>query len=315
MEHYVTLFDSLFLPQGLALHASLERHAGDYTLWVVCMDEQTRTVLERLQLQHLRLINLADIETPELQAVKSGRSKVEYYWTLTPFTPKFVFERDPSVTRVTYVDADLWLRQRPYAIFKEFEASGKSVFITEHAFAPEYDISHRTGKYCVQFMIFVRERSETVRRWWADRCIEWCFGRTEDGKFGDQKYLDDWPERFGNEVHVLRDKELFQAPWNASRFPPSGAAAFHFHGLRLMRDRHVLLCGSHYTILPSTLEIIYRPYLKDLQEIIRKLSSAGFAPGPQVSRPIIFQRLDLAVLRCLTGFRNLTVPRIHRLQE
>jgi hypothetical protein len=34
MEHYVTLFDSLFLPQGLALHMSMERHAGVYTLWI-----------------------------------------------------------------------------------------------------------------------------------------------------------------------------------------------------------------------------------------------------------------------------------------
>ena len=31
MEHFVTLFDSLFLPQGLALHMSMERHAGKAT--------------------------------------------------------------------------------------------------------------------------------------------------------------------------------------------------------------------------------------------------------------------------------------------
>ena len=39
MEHYVTLFDSLFLPQGLALHASLQQHAGEHRLWVLCVDE------------------------------------------------------------------------------------------------------------------------------------------------------------------------------------------------------------------------------------------------------------------------------------
>ena len=45
MEHFVTIFDSLFLPQGLALHMSMERHIKKYTLWVLCVDRQTYFVL------------------------------------------------------------------------------------------------------------------------------------------------------------------------------------------------------------------------------------------------------------------------------
>ena len=47
MEHYVTLFDSLFLPQGLALHMSMERHAGNYTLWILCIDDAVHDVLTK----------------------------------------------------------------------------------------------------------------------------------------------------------------------------------------------------------------------------------------------------------------------------
>jgi hypothetical protein len=165
MEHYVTLFDSLFLPQGLALHASMERHAGSYTLWVLCMDEAAYDVLTSLHLPNLKLLALSHLETPELLAVKSGRTRGEYCWTLTPFAPRFVFEAASEVERVTYLDADLWFRKNPALIFREFTASGKGVQITDHAYAPEYDSTATSGQFCVQFMTFHRQRGEAVRKW------------------------------------------------------------------------------------------------------------------------------------------------------
>ena len=39
------MFDSWFLPQGLALHSSLQQHAGAYRLWILCMDDDTEQVL------------------------------------------------------------------------------------------------------------------------------------------------------------------------------------------------------------------------------------------------------------------------------
>ena len=101
MEHYVTLFDSFFLPQGLALHHSLERHAGSYRLWVLCMDVTVLEVLQKLDLPNVALIPLAEVETPALCQVKPLRTVGEYCWTLTPFTFGFVFDRDASSGRVT----------------------------------------------------------------------------------------------------------------------------------------------------------------------------------------------------------------------
>jgi hypothetical protein len=290
MEHYVTLFDSLFLPQGLALHMSMERHAGAYTLWILCMDERGHDALQRLHLPNVRLIALADVESPELLQVKPTRSRGEYCWTMTPFTPKMVFDRDSSVQRVTYLDADLWFRQSPCSIFAEFDESGKAVLITEHAYAPQFDQSHTSGKFCVQFTVFVRERSEPVRECWADQCIDWCYARLEDGKFGDQMYLNEWPTRFGDSVHVLERKEWVQGPWNTARFPPSEAVAFHFHGLRLFRGGKVLLT-DRYPIFRSTSEVLYKPYLQDLGEAISALRRIGIEVPPQLEKSFWLQRL------------------------
>jgi hypothetical protein len=274
MEHYVTLFDSSFLPQGLALHRSMIRHAGNFTLWILCVDDIAYSVLSRLALDKVRLLMLSDVETDELRSVKPGRSRGEYCWTLTPFAPRFVFEAEPTVRRVTYLDADLWFRRSPAPIFQELDAAGKHVLITDHAYAPEYDQSEEYGQYCVQFMTFVRNHGEVVRKWWEQRCIEWCFAKIENGKFGDQKYLDDWPERFPKDVHVLQHQEWTLAPWNSIRFPYSGAIFHHFHGLRLVDDENFVL-ADYYAVPPKVFKYVYIPYLTDLKSGCVLLNSVG----------------------------------------
>ena len=283
MEHYVTLFDSLFLPQGLALHKSLENYARSYTLWVLCMDDIAYQVLEKLNKPNIRLIALSEIETPELLAVKPGRTKAEYCWTLTPFTPKLVFERDKSVERVTYLDADMFFLADVSPIFDEFEASGKAVLITEHAYSPEYDQSATSGRFCVQFMTFERDKSEKVRSWWEARCVEWCFSRQENGKFGDQKYLDCWPDKFADDVHILQKQEWMLGPWNATRFAYSAGKVYHFHGLRILEKGKIYI--GDYPLPNPLLKYVYRPYSKTLHQVIDELRSQDFLIKPQREIP------------------------------
>lgn len=260
MEHFVTIFDSGFMPQGLALYSSLLKHAGPFKLWVICVDDLAKEYLDQRVLDNIHTISLKDVETPDLLKVKAKRSRAEYCWTLTPFSPKFVFDLDSSVSRVTYLDADLFFLKNPKPIFTEFDQSHKSVLITDHAYDPEYDHSASSGQYCVQFMTFRRnEAGERVRQWWQERCIEWCYARAEDGKFGDQKYLDSWPEIFENEVHVLNRHDAILAPWNAKRFPYSSAIAWHFHGFRVLSRREYLL-HSGYEIPEVVDKYIYGQY-------------------------------------------------------
>jgi hypothetical protein len=283
MEHYVTLFDSLFLPQGLALHRSMERHVGVYTLWILCMDDNVHDALKMFNLPNVRLLQLSKLETPELLAVKAGRNKGEYCWTLTPFAPRFVFEADSKVDRVTYVDADTWFRKNPAPIFREFDCSGKEVLITDHAYTPEHDQSATSGQYCVQFMTFTREGGEVVRKWWEERCVEWCFQQPEDGKYGDQKYLDDWPIRFENFVHVLNRQEWSQAPWNASRFPFGQCIFYHFHGLRIAEGRKINLSAG-YELPYVLIKNVYEPYIDDLIVAINFLDGYKIKVVPQIKK-------------------------------
>jgi len=285
IEHFVTLFDSNFILQGLALHASLERHLkGSYKLWIVCLDDQVFNHLMLLELNNVAPLKLSKLETSELLVAKANRSLREYCWTLTPFTPSFVFDSDKTVQRVTYLDADTWLLKNPSKIYSELALSGKSVLITDHAYAYENDQSETSGKYCVQFITFSRSGGEDVRAWWEKRCLEWCYARHENGKFGDQKYLEQFPELFAGKVHVAQDLDNFMAPWNATRFSFNNAVLWHFHGLRTVKLFGTLrFYYGDYFLPPDILQGVYVPYLQDMVSAIHVLRTSGISIPIQTS--------------------------------
>jgi hypothetical protein len=98
--------------------------------------------------------------------------------------------------------------------------NGKNVLISEHRFSllPKLYEEERAGRFCVQFMTFTNERSSlTILNEWKNQCIGWCYAKHEDGKFGDQKYLEAWPGKYEN-VHILQHNGGGLAPWNIARY-------------------------------------------------------------------------------------------------
>jgi hypothetical protein len=293
-EHFVTLFDSHYLPLGLCLYRSLEEHAQPFHLWIVAMDEACAEALGRMNLADATIIRLADLENEALRAVKGKRSLGEYCWTLTPFLPSYVFQRMPQVEKVTYLDADLFFFESPQILLEEFRQTGKHVLITEHAFAPEHAGYARYGRFCVQFVTFRNNDSANrVLRWWQERCIEWCYAREEDGKFGDQKYLDEWPQRFAAEVHVLSQTERTVAPWNVAYLGRSAAPVrpvfYHFHSLKIVSSRTVVLHFMYY--IGRKNRWIYEKYVQTLRAVATHMRSLGI---PVVGRPLLGEKVGRA---------------------
>ena len=171
--NFCTLFDRNYLCKGLALYNSLVRHLSSFHLYIVCFDNITYEVLKKMNLENVTLISLAEFEDTELLRVKPTRSVAEYCWTATPSVPYYIFNCYLEVDVVTYVDSDVMFFSSPQPIFDEF--GDKSILITPHRYAPEYDISSNSGVYCVQFVTFRRDKyGLEVIKWWRERCLEWC---------------------------------------------------------------------------------------------------------------------------------------------
>jgi hypothetical protein len=276
IEHFCTLFDSNYLPLGMALHQSLMTHALPFHLWIVCMDEMVEQQLQQLSLPHISLLSLKDIETPALLAVKSERSRGEYCWTLTSFTFSAVFAHDAHVQQVTYLDADLFFFADPRLLLQELPHD-RHVLFTEHAYAPEYDQAKISGRFCVQFLTFKRTpEAARVMHWWQDRCLEWCFNRVEDGKFGDQRYLDAWTILFAEDVQIVEQVERTLAPWNVRFFEQRlegklQPVFYHFHGLKIVSSNRIQLYAQ-YRIGQKGLAL-YKDYTAALQAALRQLQA------------------------------------------
>ena len=273
VRHYCTLFDRTYLIKGLAMYQSLEQHAGDFRLFILCMDDLAYDVLDQLKLRHAELIRLSAFENADLLAVKADRSVAEYCWTCAPCLPAYLLERHPGIDFITYLDADLLFFSSPEPVYSEIGCA--SSVIVEHRFAPLFQPSIVNGKYNVQWVSFRRDVHglETLH-WWRDKCIEWCYYRLEDDRMGDQKYLDCWTERFQG-VHELQHVGAGTGPWNFSNYRIQDRdqqvwvddvplVFYHFHGYRMLENGRSVAMPSVYTDDTPVPRMIYDRYDKAL---------------------------------------------------
>ncbi len=296
MMIFCTLFDSKYLSRGLAMYESLRQHCPDFQLYIFPFDTTSYNILESMKLANVTLISLSEFEDSELLRIKSTRTKAEYCWTATSSTILFILEKY-SAPHCTYIDSDLFFYSNPSVLVGEMGNS--SILLTEHRYSQEYIKSLIFGKYCVQFITFCNnEKGLTALRWWRNACLDWCYNREEDGKFGDQKYLDDWTERFEG-VHLLQHLGGGVAPWNVQQYlftkkdnkvacteiltnTKFDMVFYHFHYVRFYPHNKVDL--GDYQLNDTVKSILYKPYLVQLERMKEKITkiNATFDPhGPR----------------------------------
>jgi len=252
------------------MYESLKKYSGHFHLYIFTFDNQSYELLNKLNLDSVTLITLSQFEDKELLKIKKTRSIAEYCWTCTPSIIKYSIV-EYQLESCTYLDADLWFFSNPDVLIKEMKS--KSVLITEHRYTKDYDQSSTSGIYCVQFMTFVNNTDGMrVLNWWREQCINWCFAKYEDGKFGDQKYLDNWTEEF-NGIHVLQNLGGGVAPWNIQQYDLSDGSFklvfYHFHDFKFLINNKVDL-GS-YKLKKIDVEVLYKPYINHLDKILKRI--------------------------------------------
>jgi hypothetical protein len=302
-RYFCTLFDSNYLLKGVVMLTSLVENCPSAHIFVLCMDARTHHILSELKLPGVELLELSEVEDADLLRVKPGRSIAEYCWTLSAALCWFVMQARLDVRTLTYLDADLMFFSDVEPIFQEIGEA--SIAIIEHRFIPRLSHLVAYGRFNVEWVSFVRnEVGIACLKKWRDQCIDWCFARLEDGKLGDQKYLDDWPKTYAADVHIIQHKGAGVAPWNFSNYQYTKKddtlfvdevklIFYHFHQFQLLRGGRFYYMSDLYagdSILPT---MIYEAYVKRLEQMLTHVRQfdGDFSAGIRSSHKVQLRRL------------------------
>jgi hypothetical protein len=222
--------------------------------------------------------------------------------TVKPSLCLYVLETEPQLGDITFLDADLML-SADFALLAS-EMDQYSIMVVPQRFPAEHQwIEDMTGVYNAGTVGFRRDRfGLSALRWWRDRCLEWCFSQPDEGRWTDQRYLNDWSQRFDG-VRIIEHPGAGLAPWNANRYNLSvtddGTLVsgqplifYHYQGLVLYRHLTVLrrlgLFAKSYRLLDgpnpwvwnasnvnavsdSEAQLLWNPYLRRLRAAVEEL--------------------------------------------
>jgi hypothetical protein len=265
MNGYCTFFDRGYLPQGLALWHSIRRHEPEATGWMLALDEETADGLRGVAAPGIRVVALAQLlaADPQLAAVQMGRSRAEFAFTLKPCLCRYLLRENPGIAVLTYLDSDLYFFSDPAAIHREL--GERSVLLVPHRYPSWHDDRAHYGTFNAGVLAFRADAPgrACVDRW-REQCLASCALVPGGVSYGDQKYLDEWPDRLGAAACVSRNPGLNLAPWNWARHdcvPGSSGVtvdgeplvAFHFAQFRRVSARWFDSGQLEYGVMPLRL--------------------------------------------------------------
>jgi hypothetical protein len=269
---FCTVTDKNYVYKWLALCHSIDRHMPDSKIWVLCLDNESKTVINKLGRKNIETVSIAGMKYPELEKLRETRTKQEFAWTCKPAIMNYLLT-EKNVKEMVFVDADLFFYSSVDPIFEKYKDA--SILITSHKFSKKKAyIADIVGYYNSGFIIF---RNDEISRAcvlkYKNQCIDWCYNYHDNGRHGDQSYLKTWPKEF-KKVEEISEKGINLGTWNLERYRVQKKDAmfyiddeplicYHFHGL-------IAYLGKNATIklYPITVhhKKIYDFYLKELQK-------------------------------------------------
>jgi len=262
--NFCSYFDKNYLSKFLVLRNSIETFTFEYRFFVLALDNYVEDFFKKNKIKNIEVISLKDLEQSykDLIVAKKNRDLIEYYFTLSPFLPIYIFEKFKCMN-IAYVDSDFFFFKNPTKLFQE--NLNNSVTLIRQESEPKY------GLFNMGLIFFNFNFSETlgILNTWSQQCLDSCpdIPNTNKNIYADQKYLDEWFLRLRN-IKVLYPEYSVLSPWDTNQkieFNIDNIFAFHFHNFQIQNN--FFYSGfSNYFKKPSKIILnkIYIPYAKHI---------------------------------------------------
>lgn len=247
---------------------------------MLALSEECEHFLRQKKPEGMTVCGLAEFFElePRLRDVRTFRTDAEFAFTLTPYVVLEALRSAEEGNHAIYLDADMMFFSSPGEILKK--SRNFDVTITPHNFSNHMKAQERYGYYNVGWVGFKKcTGGDRCAGWWAERCLEWCHDRLENGRFADQKYLESFGD-IADSVFTTPQPGLNCAPWNASgrRFNRNGSATlvdnvplvlYHFAKIKRLNSWCIATRAKTQGVRNSKglNRYVYRPYAAELARV------------------------------------------------
>lgn len=322
LRRWVTYFESSYAAKGLAMIASLHRHARFPRVTVLACDDMVPRLIRERFGPWVRVVKPAALEKAELRLapLRAERSGWEYLATLKPVLLRECLRLGWPSEPVAYIDSDTFFFSDPEPLFRE--AKGASVVLSPHRFHPATEHLSCYGPFNAGFGIW-RNDPEGRRCLgdWASQCLDWCRGEVDaEGRFMNQGYLAKWPQTY-ERAKISSHPGSNLGPWNLAS-----------HRLRVAENKRVLvdempLVFYHFSslwraedgiwetyvlspdlLMPEVIDHIYAPYLLAVEaescRLRKRYGLTGFEMQGRARPTEGMERLGFVTFSPQTGRRR-----------
>jgi hypothetical protein len=271
---FVSLFDHNYAIKGVAMVHSFLEYNPKYNIKILCLDVQTNIILNDLfqDDSRIELYTLSDLDEIAINSILGNRTYQEFCWSLASIFSKFVILNYGN--SVIYLDSDIYFFGDIEPILQEIK--GYSIAVTPHRFSKHLEHLRTVGNFNVQFCYFKNDYiGYEVSNEWAKQCIANCSIDLENGIYGDQKYLDEWPLKYSPSFKAIENIGAGTAPWNFDQYKILKVSDqitvdqyplifFHFHGLLLTKNGAEVIQPDIYSPFNQD---VYKKYFDSLNSI------------------------------------------------
>jgi hypothetical protein len=227
---------------------------------------------ENVTLIHIDELLLAD---PEFADSRNNRTLIEWYFTATSCLVNYIVKKYPIINNLYYLDSDLYFYNSVQPLIEE--SKNAAAQIIEHRFSKQMQHLLVYGRFNVGWIGFsTTEEGLALIHDYRSSCIDWCYEKLEGDRYGDQKYLDQWPQKFPSCV-ISKHLGANVAVWNiADRIltrqgnetfiDDSKLIFYHFQGVARLKSGNYVIKGDPL-LLGNYFELLYASYLNELGEI------------------------------------------------